>query len=145
MPSGTFQVEVGLPINEVWDFVRDMDHWAPLIPGYIHHQKFTNRQSTWEFYSKMGPIKKKVNLMITIKDWIEPTRVTFNLKGLNENLSGSGYFLAEALDKNKTRITGFLDMTAGGAMGPMINAVLKSVIPKITEEMGIAIAKKLNQ
>ena len=145
MPSGMHQVEVGVPINEVWDFVKDMDNWAPLIPGYIQHRKFTNRQSTWEFYSNLGFIKKKVSLMVTIKEWIEPTKVTFHLKGLNEEFSGGGYFLAEAIDQNKTRMTGFLEITAGGAMGPMINAVLKSYIPKVTEEMTTAISTKLEE
>ncbi|MEH7387868.1 SRPBCC family protein [Bacillus sp. JJ1521] len=143
MPSGMHQVEVDLSINQVWDFVKDMDNWAPLIPGYIQHQKFTKRQSTWEFYSKIGFIKKKMGLMITIKEWIEPTKVTFNLKGLNEELSGGGYFLAEAIDNHKTRMTVFLDITAGGAMGPFVNKILKSYLPKLTEEMAIAIATKL--
>ncbi|WHY85828.1 SRPBCC family protein [Neobacillus novalis] len=145
MPSGVHQVEVGLPINKVWDFVKDMDNWAPLIPGYIQHRKFSNRQSTWEFYSNIGFIKKKISLMVTIKEWIEPTRVTFHLKGLNEELSGGGYFLAEAIDKNKTGITGFIEITAGGAMGPFVNTVLKSNLPKVTKEMAIAISTKLEE
>ncbi|GHH98084.1 CoxG family protein [Neobacillus kokaensis] len=145
MPSGMHQVEVGLPINKVWDFVKNMDNWAPLIPGYIQHQKYTNRQSSWEFYSNIGFIKKKISLMVTIKEWMEPTKVTFALKGINEKLSGGGYFLAEAIDENKTRITSFLDITAGGAMGPIINAVLKSNLLKVTKEMTSAIAVKLEK
>ncbi|MFJ7726437.1 CoxG family protein [Neobacillus sp. NPDC097160] len=145
MPSGMHQVEVGVPINKVWNFIKDMDNWAPLIPGYIHHQKFTKRQSTWEFYSDIGILKKKVSLMINIKEWNEPTKVSFTLQGVNEKFSGGGYYLAEAIDKNKTRMTGFLDMTAEGPMGFMINGVLNSYIPKITEEMVIAISTKLEE
>lgn len=145
MASGLHQVEVNVPINQVWDFVKDMDNWAPLIPGYIQHRKFTNRQSTWDFYSHIGFVKKKISLMVTIKEWIEPTKVTFHLKGLNENFLGDGYFLAEAIDQNKTRMTVFLAITAGGAMGPLINKVLKSTLPKVTEEMAMAIATKLEE
>ncbi|WP_026575576.1 CoxG family protein [Bacillus sp. UNC438CL73TsuS30] len=145
MPSGMYQVEVNLPINEVWNFVKDMDNWAPLIPGYIQHRKFTNRQSTWEFYSIIGFIKKKISLMVTIKEWISPTKVTFNLKGVNENFSGEGYFLAEGIDQNKTRMTFSLEITAGGAMGGMVNKFLKSYLPKVTEEMAIAISTKLEE
>ncbi len=145
MPTGLHQVEVDLSINKVWDFVKDMDNWAPLIPGYIQHRKFTNRQSTWEFYSNIGFIKKKISLMITIKEWIEPTKVTFHLKGENEGLSGEGYFLAESIDKNKTKITGALEITAGGAMGPVVNAVLKTHLPKVTKDMVIALSTKLEE
>lgn len=145
MPSGMHQVEAGLPINKIWDFVKDMDNWAPLITGYIQHRKITDRQSTWEFYSNLGFIKKQINLMVTIQEWIEPTKVTFNLKGLNEELSGSGYFLVEVIDKNTTRMTGFLEFTAGGAMGRMVNALLKSSLPKLTKETTIAIARKVQE
>lgn len=145
MPSGMHQVEVNIPINQVWNFVSNMENWAPLIPGYIQHRKYTNRQSSWEFYSKIGFIKKKISLMIMIKEWMAPTKVTFTLKGINEKLSGGGYFLAEAIDQNKTRITGFLEMTGGGAMGPMANALLKSQLPKVTEQMVTSIAEKLEQ
>lgn len=145
MPSGMHQVEVGLPVNKIWDFVKDMDNWAPLVPGYIQHQKITDRQSTWEFFSNIGFIKKQINLMVTIQEWIEPTKVTFNLKGLNEELSGGGYFLAEVIDKNTTRMTGFLEITAGGAMGPMVNTLLKSSLPRLTKETTIAIATKVEE
>ena len=145
MPSGMHQVEVGLPVNKIWDFVKDMDNWAPLVPGYIQHQKITDRQSTWEFFSNIGFIKKQINLMVTIQEWIEPTKVTFNLKGVNEELSGGGYFLAEVIDKNTTRMTGFLEITAGGTMGPMVNTLLKSSLPRLTKETTIAIATKVEE
>ncbi|MBS4216148.1 MULTISPECIES: CoxG family protein [Neobacillus] len=145
MPTGMHQVEVDVPINKVWKFVKDMDNWAPLIPGYIQHRKFTNRQSIWEFNSNIGFIKKKMSLMVTIKEWIEPTKITFQLKGVNEGLTGEGYFLAEAVDKNKTKITGFLELTAGGATGPVVNAILKSQLPNVTKDMVTAIATKLEQ
>lgn len=83
--------------------------------------------------------------MVTIKEWIEPTKVTFTLKGSNDGLSGGGYFLAEAIDKHKTRMTVFLEITASGAMGPIVNKILKSNLPKITEEMTIAITTKLKE
>ncbi|WP_066320121.1 CoxG family protein [Bacillus sp. FJAT-29814] len=145
MPSGMHQVEVNVPISRVWNFVQNMDNWAPLIPGYIQHRKYTNRQSSWDFYSKIGFIKKKVSLMITIKEWVQPTKVTFTLTGTNEKLSGGGYFIAEAIDKNNTRITGFLEMTGAGAMGPMVNALLKSQLPKVIEQMVTAIPAKLEE
>lgn len=145
MPSGMHQVEVDVPINKVWSFVRNMDNWAPLIPGYIQHRKYTKNQSSWEFYSNIGIIKKKISLMVMIKEWIEPTKIGFTLKGINEKMSGGGYFRAEAIDRNRTRITGFLEITAGGPMGPLYNTVLKTYLPRVTEQMVTAIAVKLEE
>ncbi|HLO12462.1 MAG TPA: SRPBCC family protein [Pseudoneobacillus sp.] len=145
MPSGMHQVEVQLPIVEVWEFVKDMDNWAPLVPGYINHNKISENQSTWEFKSDVGIMKKKVNLMITIKEWNEPTKVTFDLKGINEKFSGNGYFIAEEVGAFKTKMTGFLDINAEGAMGSIVNNILKTTIPKTAEEMAIAISLKLEE
>ncbi|MED1469782.1 SRPBCC family protein [Bacillus salipaludis] len=145
MPSGMHHVVLDLPIEVVWGFVKDMDHWAPLVPGYIHHEKLDNRNSTWEFKSDIGIMKKKVKLLVEITEWNEPTRVSFNLKGIKEKYSGGGYFEAEALSANKTKMTGFLDVTASGATAPMVNSVLKNSIPKQAEEMALAISTKLEE
>lgn len=145
MPSGMHQVEVHLPIENVWDFVKDMDNWAPLVPGYIGHQKFNERRSTWEFKSDIGIMKKKVSLLIDITKWNEPNLVTFNLKGLNEKFSGQGYFKAEEVGNNLTRMTGFLEIVAEGAMGSIVNNILKTSIPKTAEEMALAISGRLEE
>jgi carbon monoxide dehydrogenase subunit G len=135
MPSGIHHVVLEVPIERIWNFVKDMDHWAPLVPGYIQHKKLNARQSMWEFYADIGIIKKKVSLMVTIREWIEPTMVTFDLKGLEDNFTGKGYFKATALEKNKTRMTGYLEIVAEGIMGRVINNVLKTSIPELTEEL----------
>lgn len=143
MPSGMQQVVLDVPIERVWNFVKNMDHWAPLVPGYIRHEKLNNRQSTWEFYSDIGFMKKKVSLMVTIKEWQEPTRVTFDIKGLNENFTGKGYFQAESLGETKTRMIGYLDIMAEGIMGMMVNNILKTSIPEMTKELTDNIALKI--
>lgn len=145
MPSGMHQVEVHLPIEEVWEFVKDMDNWAPLVPGYIHHKKINERQSTWEFKSDVGIMKKKVSLLIDIKEWNAPVKVTFQLKGINEKFTGEGYFEAEALGRNRTKMTGYLDIMAVGPMGTIVNNILKTTIPKTAEEMAMAISQKLEE
>jgi carbon monoxide dehydrogenase subunit G len=142
MPSGTHQESIDLPIEKVWSFVKDMDNWAPLIPGYISHKKFNDRLSTWEFYQDIGILKKKISLMVTIREWIPPNKVTFDLKGLNEKFTGNGYFLAESLGANKTKVTGYLEINAEGAMGKVVNKILKTSIPKTAQEITSAIADK---
>ena len=61
-------------------------------------------------------MKKKVSLLIDIKEWNEPSRISFDLKRSNEKYLGKGYFEAKALNKNKTRVTGFLEINATGPM-----------------------------
>ncbi|MED3563370.1 SRPBCC family protein [Bacillus xiapuensis] len=145
MPSGMHQIVMDLPIETIWDFVKEMNNWAPLVPGYIRHEKLNDRQSTWEFKTEIGIMKKKVQLLVEITEWNEPTRVSFTLKGLKEKYNGSGYFEAESLSANKTRMTGFLDVSAFGAAASMVNSMLKNTIPKYTEEMALAISAQLKE
>jgi carbon monoxide dehydrogenase subunit G len=143
MPSGTHSKELDVSIERIWDFVKDMDKWAPLVPGYVEHEFLNEKQSTWIFKGDIGIMQKTVKLRIDITEWKEPTRVTFDLTGLNENFFGSGYFEVEPLSADHTRMYGNLDITAKGMMGPMINAILKSFVPKTAEELTEAIGNKI--
>lgn len=143
MPNGTHTVKVPLPIETIWSFVKDMNNWAPLVPGYIDHEILSEMQSTWKFKGDLGFMKKTVKLQIDIKEWNEPTGVVFDLKGLSDNFKGGGYFKAEKVDDETTLMTGNLDITAGGAMAPMINTIMKSFVPKTAQELTDAIVEKL--
>lgn len=145
MPAGTHAVQLPVGIEEIWTFVSDMNKWAPLVPGYIEHTIINERESTWSFKGDLGFMKKKVKLKIEIIEWTEPTKVTFNLKGISENFNGGGYFLAEAIDEKNTKMTGNLDITAGGKMGPMVNTILKNFVPKTAEELTDAVANKVKE
>ena len=143
MPNGTHTVNVPLEIETIWNFVSDMNNWAPLVPGYIEHEILSENQSTWKFKGDLGFMKKTVKLQIDIKEWNEPSQVLFDLKGLSENFSGGGYFEAEVIDEHNTKMTGHLDITAGGMMGPMINGILKNFVPQTAQELTDAIVAKL--
>lgn len=141
MPSGMHQVVLEYPIEVIWDFVKEMDNWAPLVPGYLYHEKINNRLSTWEFAGDVAIFRKKVNLLIDIKEWDPPTKVSFDLTG--EKYQGEGYFEATAINRKKTKLTGFLEVNAIGSMDGMKNSFLKKVIPKSAEEMALAISTKI--
>lgn len=143
MPSGIHEMKVDLPIEIVWSFISNMDNWAPLVPGYLEHDILNDKQSTWKFIGEVGVVQKTVHLKIDITTWQAPSKVTFNLAGLNENFKGSGYFEARVVDERQTEITGYLDITAKGLLGPMINSVLKSLLPKTTKELTEATAYKM--
>ncbi|WP_186579593.1 CoxG family protein [Aquibacillus kalidii] len=145
MPSGSHQVEVNASVDTIWDFVSDMNKWAPLVPGYVEHTILSENQSTWKFKGDVGVVKKTVSLQIDITEWQKPNKVMFNLKGLNENFVGKGFFEAEVLSETTTKMTGNLDITAKGMLGPMANNILRSFLPKTTVEFTDAIANKLTR
>jgi len=145
MPSEIQHVEVDIPIEVIWDFIRDENNWAPLVPGYIQHEKLNDRQISWEFKSDLGIMKKKVTLVIDIKEWNEPSKVCFEIKRKNEKYIGEGYFEARALNKNKTRVSGFLEINATGPIGTLANSLFKKAVQITDEEVAVAISSKLEE
>lgn len=145
MTSFSHQVEVNVPIHFVWEFVSNINHWAPLVPGYIDHHILSEKESTWSFKSDIGIIKKKIELKVDITIWQEPTKVTFNLTGLNEKFSGHGFFTVEAINQQKSLMTGHLDIKAEGMMAKMANAILQSSLPETTTDLTAAVAAKIEE
>ncbi|WP_164215773.1 SRPBCC family protein [Virgibacillus sp. YIM 98842] len=140
MPSAHHQMELEIPIHRAWNFVKDMNNWAPLVPGYSGHKQLNDRQSTWTFTGEAGFVQKTVQLRLDIKEWAEPTRVMFTLKGMDENISGDGYFQADALSEKSIKMTGYLQISAGGFTGPMINPILKTLLPKTMKRFTESVA-----
>jgi carbon monoxide dehydrogenase subunit G len=145
MPSGIHQEDLDVPIDVIWDFVKDMDNWAPLVPNYINHEKITERQSTWEFKTDIGILKKKISLIIDITEWNEPTKISFTLTGKSDRYSGEGYFEAKAINVSKTKLTGYLEVNLNGKMASKLNAKLENDLPESVKEMAKAISLKLEE
>jgi carbon monoxide dehydrogenase subunit G len=143
MPYGKQEVTIDLPITTVWTFVKKMDNWAPLVPGYISHEIIDDKESTWTFKGDLGIVKKKIKMHVDITEWVEPSKVTFNLTGLNENFTGNGYFEAVASDEVTTHMTGYLKIEAHGPMNKIVNKVLESFVPQTASDLTHAIGNHL--
>ena len=99
MAEVEYSATAKLPIGSIWDFVREMDHWAPWVAGYQSHTKQSETESVWILKGDVGVLARTVKFQVTITEWAGPERVTFGLRGLNEPMQGSGAFVMETCDK----------------------------------------------
>ncbi|OXM14784.1 CoxG family protein [Paenibacillus herberti] len=143
MPNGSHSVEIAVPLQTVWAFIKDANNWEPLVPGYIEHEILNNQESTWTFKGDLGFTKKVIKLQIVMKEPVEPTRVSFDLTGISDAVEGEGYFEAEALSNHSTKLTGYLEISGKGFMAVMMNSVMKDFVPKMVEELTDAVSEKL--
>lgn len=143
MAEGTHSVTLDVPINDIWGFVSQMDKWTPLVPGYIEHEMINDRQSIWTLEIDVGIMTQSVKLQVDIIEWNEPTRIAFNLLGVDENVAGAGYFEAEQIAEATTTITGSLSMEAKGIMGSIMNEILNSLVPDMTKKLTETIGQKI--
>ena len=141
MASSVHSVEVQTSEQELWSFIREKGDWATLIPGYLHHELVSNEEMIWVFKGDFGFIQKAVKLQLNEVSVEDNAKLTFKLEGLSDNINGSGYFEMEAVNESTFKLTGNLDMSAGGFLAGMINPVLEKFVPETVEQLVGAMGK----
>jgi carbon monoxide dehydrogenase subunit G len=143
MADGMHQVKLNLSVDQVFRFIRDMNNWAPLVPGYQDHVMVNDQESIWKIHGDLGVIERTVSLQVTITEWAEPTNVHFQVTTLNGTCTGEGYFKAKPIADSETEMTGFLRMQVSGIKGALVNPVLKTLLPKAGRDFTEAVAYKM--
>ncbi len=128
---------VEIPLAVMWDFVKDFDNWAPMLKGYQAHETVNDRESIWTVRGEFGPFSRLTKFHITITEWVEPERVAFELRGMNEPVTGYGFvdLLVPGDGKVQTTISSEMGFNAGGALGPLINRLVKPWVSTVAEEL----------
>jgi carbon monoxide dehydrogenase subunit G len=92
VPAAEYSTSAKLPVEVIWDFVKEMDNWAAFVTGYQSHRKESETDSVWVLKGDVGVLARRLEFRVHIAEWAGPSRVRFELKGLNEPLEGSGSF-----------------------------------------------------
>ncbi len=92
MPEVRCERSVDESLATIWEFVSDMDRWAPLMTGYEAHELHDARTSTWTLRGDLGPMSRSVKLAVTITEWVDAEKVAFTLEGIDEQVKGGGSF-----------------------------------------------------
>jgi carbon monoxide dehydrogenase subunit G len=90
VPEVEYTTTLNLPRETVWDFVKDMNNWAPFLTGYQRHEILSETDSIWTLKGDVGVLARVVKLKAHVTDWSGPDRVAFTLTGLNEPVEGGG-------------------------------------------------------
>jgi carbon monoxide dehydrogenase subunit G len=97
MPEVEYVTTLSLPREPVWDFVKDMNNWAPFLTGYQKHCIVDETDSIWTLKGDVGILSRVVELRAHITEWNGPERVSFTLTGLNESVEGGGTLKMETV------------------------------------------------
>lgn len=136
MEKVDYNTTVGIPLDVMWDFVKEYSNWAPLVKGYQSHEEIDDKESIWIVRGDFGPFSRVTKFHNTITEWNEGQGVAFELKGVNEPLTGYGKVQLESVDGgNSTRIFSELGFEAGGALGPLINRLIKPLVQGMAEDL----------
>ncbi|WLR43386.1 SRPBCC family protein [Bacillus carboniphilus] len=144
MARSFFVEKVHVNYKEMWNYIQDMNNWAPLVPGYQIHKIFNEKRSIWHFKMDLGFMKPLVKMEVNITEWKEPSKVSFDLKGLNQPFEGSGFFEAKTKRSITTEIKGSLTIEAKGALATIINRTLQSKVDEITKQLTSGVAREID-
>ena len=118
MPNVSCKKDIAAPFPQVWEFVREMDNWAPLLTGYQRHEKLSDTVSKWFLKGELAGLTRIAEFKAVVTEWDERGRVTFKLEGINEPVVGSGFFLAESISSaDKTGDAASADKTSERSPG----------------------------
>jgi len=90
--EASYTTTTRVPIDAVWDFVQEMDHWGRFVTGYQKHEKHDDKRSTWTLKGDVGVLSRTLTFRVEIVEWSGPNRVSFTLTGVNEPMQGEGTF-----------------------------------------------------
>jgi len=136
MEKVEYMTTVDIPLDVMWDFLKNFDNWAPMIKGYENHEKIDEKKSVWMIRGKFGAFSRLTKFDNNITEWIERERVAFELTGVNEPVTGYGSVdLKPGEAFNSSQISAELGFDAGGALGPLINRLVKPWVSTVAEEL----------
>ena len=90
MPEVQYSTRMQLTPEDIWEFVKDMNNWAPMLTGYQKHEILNETDSIWTLKGDVGVLSRTVRLKAHVTEWNGPERVSFTLVGLDEVVEGGG-------------------------------------------------------
>jgi carbon monoxide dehydrogenase subunit G len=122
-------VTIAAPIGEVWDYAKDVQRWAEIMPGYQQCDIADEDNSRWILKVGVGGLVRTVKVQVHVDEWAGPERVAFSFKLDGDPVSGSGSYKAVA-NGSGTDVTLHVRVEGSGPMAAMWEAMGGPLLPK---------------
>ena len=147
MIETTQSVPVGVGIDRVWTYVRDIRRWAELMPGLQDCEIIDEDDSRWVLKVGVGGLVRTVKVDVHVDQWDGPERVFFSFKLQGDPVKGGGSYLATPTGPDTMEMTLSLQVEGSGPMAPMWEAMGGPLLPKFArafaEQLAEGIAAEL--
>ena len=123
-------VVIAAPIGSVWDYAKDVERWAEIMPGYQECTIADEDNSRWVLKVGVGGLVRTVKVQVRVDEWAGPGRVTFSFRLEGDPVSGGGTYRAVSQGPGATGVTLHVRVEGGGPMAPMWEAMGGPLLPK---------------
>jgi carbon monoxide dehydrogenase subunit G len=147
MPKVTYNRTIKASVNDVWNFVSDINNWAPFMMGYQSHEVVNEKESLWRLKANISVITHTFEMRVNITEWVAPQKVGFELKGLTDPVRGGGLVsLAQnKYDATHTDVLLDLSLEGKGLASPIVNHVVSPLLEPMATELLEKIANEVEQ
>ncbi len=127
----SFLINVG--IDAVWRYVKDMQRWAVLMPGYRECTVIDANDSRWTLKVGVGGLVRTVKVLVHVDEWDEPARVNFSYTLEGDPVQGTGWYTALSKGADETEVALRVTVAGSGPMAPMWEAMSRPLLPKLAK------------
>ena len=145
MPEARYEFEAGVSIDRLWDFVSDFANWAECMPGYQRFERIDDDASYWYLKADVGMFQRLVRFHVQVTERREPREVRFTLEAPDENIKGTGQYLATAVGPDRTRVQLHLAMRMDGMLAPVFNALFDPLLPRMLAELAEGLKSRVER
>ncbi|PEQ11883.1 hypothetical protein B2G71_13925 [Novosphingobium sp. PC22D] len=127
-------VLVACDIGDTWNYAKDFERWASIMPGYQSCEMEDQDTSRWILKVGVGAMIRTVTVKVHVDEWAGPGRVDFSFELEKDPVTGSGSYLAAPAENGAgTMMTLAVQVRGTGPMAPMWEAMGGPVLPKFAK------------
>ena len=126
-------VLVNVGIDDVWHYVKDMQRWAGMMPGYRECTVIDADDSRWTLKVGVGGLVRTVKVLVHVDEWDEPERVSFSYKLEGDPVQGGGSYTARRKGAHETEIALRVRVEGSGPVAPMWEAMSRPLLPQLAK------------
>jgi carbon monoxide dehydrogenase subunit G len=126
-------VVVDVGIDDVWHYVKDMQRWAGMMPGYRECTLIDADDSRWTLKVGVGGLVRTVKVLVHVEEWDEPERVVFSYQLEGDPVRGGGSYHARRKGAHETEVTLRVRVEGSGPMAPMWEAMSRPLLPQLAK------------
>jgi carbon monoxide dehydrogenase subunit G len=134
---------VNARLEDVWTYVRDIERWASIMPGYRECEILNADDSRWTLKVGVGGLVRTVRVAVRVEAWNGPGEARFRYKLEGDPVEGAGIYSARSTGADQTEITLKVHVEGSGPMAPMWEAMGKPLLPQFAKSFAEQLKAKI--
>ena len=143
------KIDIAAPIQEVWDFVMDMEAFASCVPGLDEIAPLDDRTFDGVIGAKVGPMSGKFRFRASITEIVPPTDMKVRVEGMDDmTRSAVNAWVTLNLtpsDPAGTKMTHHFDAEIKGRIAIVGDMILRGVAGVMLKEFSRRLRRRLER